>query len=205
MYFHNAATHCCPRVSSAPNAYWRPFHLSLGNPPSPARTRNWCHELHQGSEPLPRPSRAGTVYFQPPSHGRDETKAYVLSWPPSLSPPSPSSASSSRSNFSSASVYYTPPTSPSCSSATSVFSSPVSSHSSLSSPCDSSDLTDDEDRSPLAHKGRDSPKGWARLRANAPPALLIKKQLAGYDHSYIVESDDEDGLVMLLWEKSSAV
>ncbi|KAJ6507126.1 hypothetical protein C8R47DRAFT_1315468 [Mycena vitilis] len=202
MYFHNAATHCCPRVPSAPNTCWRPFHISGGFPPSPAPTRGWRQELHQGSEPLPRPSRAGPVYFQPP---RDNTKAYVLSWPPSLSAPTPSSASSSRSTFSAASVYYTPPTSPACSFTTSVFSSPGSSCSSLSSPCDFIDLTDDEDRSMLVHKGRDSPKGWARLRANAPPALLIKKQLAGYDRSYIVESDDEEGLVMLLWEKPSAV
>ncbi|KAJ6594401.1 hypothetical protein B0H19DRAFT_1056703 [Mycena capillaripes] len=216
MYFHNVATHCHPPVPSVVAPRWFPFSMSNVLPLATERTwpNGWI-ELYQGSEALPRSprGRAGIIYLQPSSNGGDSTTDYVLSWPPSLATRSPSSASSASSKFSSATAYYTPPTSPVYSPITSTVSTPFSDYSGLSSPeIDSRDvihLTDNGDCSAVLGKcsleHRESrPKGLARLRPNAPPALRLDHKTMAGQRSCIPESDDEEGLVMLLWERPSA-
>ncbi|KAJ7267604.1 hypothetical protein B0H12DRAFT_116902 [Mycena haematopus] len=113
----------------------------------------------------------------------DGATTYVLSWPPTLSTPavsphSPASSSSSNSSF--ASLYYTPPTSGAFAyTPTSMPSTPdLTDDSALGSPQESqidevsrlpmTDVLTESIRGPVA-----KPKGWARLRANAPPALQL--------------------------------
>ncbi|KAJ7873892.1 hypothetical protein B0H14DRAFT_124770 [Mycena olivaceomarginata] len=209
MYFHNVATHCHPRVPSVAKPCWVPFSLHGYFPeaPTPGRDHHYL-ELYFGSEPLPRPSktRSGPVHLQLPSGATDDSANYVLSWPPVLSATpanesasvSPHTASAfsaaSDSSFATRSEYYTPPTSP----ASLILSA-------VSTPDHHSAFLDlDEDRaevlSPISRRREPRAKGWARLRASAPPALPLKTDVVS-DGSYILESDDEDseGLVMSAW------
>ncbi|KAJ6494929.1 hypothetical protein DFH09DRAFT_351098 [Mycena vulgaris] len=162
MYFHNAATHCCPRVSSAATLTWEPFHLSNSfRTPAVVRVAGRCLELYEGSEALPRPSRGrmGAVYFQPPtSSGGDDAMRYVLSWPPSIATPGLCPPCASPACSDSSSVYYTPPTTATFS-PTSTLSTPPTVHSAFTPPretkmesLDLIDLSDDENHPPLQPK-----------------------------------------------------
>jgi hypothetical protein len=90
-----------------------------------------------------------------------------------------------------------------------MLSTPLSDNSALGSPqkskIDVIELSGDENYPEAllakpAHRRRETgPKGLARLRSRAPPALQIKDEMADGRQSCILESDDEEGLVMLLW------
>ncbi|KAJ7761073.1 hypothetical protein B0H16DRAFT_1531762 [Mycena metata] len=205
MYFHNAATHCYPRDTSCTKEIcWKPLHLiNLAQAPVPATKRDQYFELYPGSKALPRAqrSRTGTTHFQLPSGGGDGGKAYVLSWPPPISGLStaPSRASSSeRAYFTSPSVtsYITP-----------TLSTPRTDRSDLS-PGDvaNGSMQSGQSISRVSQRREPRPKGWARLRPNAPPPLQIEHNKLATQSSCILESSDEDeGLVMLLWARRPAL
>ncbi|KAF8199905.1 hypothetical protein K438DRAFT_1822773 [Mycena galopus ATCC 62051] len=182
MYFHNAATHCFPRAPSVAKPHWVPFHM-VGFFAAPApmvpRTNSTYLELSWGSEALPRPSKPpGPVQLQLPSGTTDAT-AYVLSWPPPPPLPLPR-----------------PPSTPDLTDD--------------SAPASPQEPQIDEDLSrhlPLAEvltkslrrrqESTAKPKGWARLRASAPPAL--NTNIGSDGANCLLESEDEEGVVMLVW------
>ncbi|KAJ7045983.1 hypothetical protein C8F04DRAFT_1173905 [Mycena alexandri] len=213
MYFHNAATHCYPRdTSCAKEICWKPLHLISLAPRVPANKRDQYFELYPGSKALPRAqrSRTGTTHFQLPSGGGNEA-TYVLSWPAPISGLGVSTVPSSAS--SSARVHYT--TSSATSPTTNTLSTPRTDHSALGSPPKWGDVADAPMLTMRAHSGKPvsshrrgelRPKGWARLRPNAPPPLQIKHDKIATQSSCILESSDEDeGLVMLIWAKPTAL